>query len=216
MRGNQIGFIIVCVLIVIVAGFGLYATLKNDKLDINTVTNYENVTIEQNNLSNVQKNTVIIKSKELGSFSTTIYDDSENRLNNIKVACNTLNGYILSPGEMFSFNEVVGPYSEDKGYMESFGLDSDGKRIKVIGGGVCQVSSTLYNLAMDLNFDITERHQHSASVGYIELGKDATIAYGRLDLKFVNTSSYDIKFNVNCDNNTVTITATTDTMLPQS
>lgn len=216
--GNKLGFILICILIVAIAIFGLFSTLnaKNNNIENTNLTNNENTATKQNSLNDIQQNLVIVSQKELGSFSTNIYDDSENRVNNIKIACDTLNGYVLEPEKSFSFNEIIGPYSEDKGYLESYGLNNEGKRIKVIGGGVCQVSSTLYNLALNLNFEIVERHQHSANVGYIELGKDATISYGRLDLKFINTSSYNVKFTATCENNTVTITATAENMLPQS
>ena len=216
MKGNKIGFILICLLIFLVAILGLFNTLKKDDVNVNSNETYENSSLEKNYLTNIQDTNIFPVTSELASFSTTIYDTSKNRVNNIELACKSLNGYVLKPNEIFSFNNIIGPYSEDKGYLQSYGLDNEGKRIEVIGGGICQVSSTLYNVALKLNCEILERHKHSAPVGYIEEGKDATISYGRLDLKFKNTSNYDIKFNATCENNTVTITATTENMLPQS
>ena len=139
--GNKLGFILICILIVAIAIFGLFSTLnaKNNNIENTNLTNNENTATKQNSLNDIQQNLVIVSQKELGSFSTNIYDDSENRVNNIKIACDTLNGYVLEPEKSFSFNEIIGPYSEDKGYLESYGLNNEGKRIKVIGGGVCQV-----------------------------------------------------------------------------
>lgn len=158
MRGNKVGFLLLCVLILAIAVFGLYKTVNESN------SNNENTKIEQNNLNNVEENRLIATEIELGSFSTTIYDTNKNRVNNIKIACDALNGYVLAPGQTFSFNELIGPYTKQKGYAEATGLDSKGNRIPMVGGGVCQVSSTLYNLAMELNFTITERHEHSNEV----------------------------------------------------
>lgn len=207
MNTKNAGFLVICILILGIAIYGLYITLNK-----NNSTNAENNVKEDILTENYIKITEI----ELGSFSTTIYDTDENRIKNIKNGCELLNNITLGAKQTFSFNETIGPYTSDRGFVESTGFDENGKLIDMMGGGICQVSSTLYNLALNLHFDIIERHQHSNDVGYIALGKDATIAYGELDLKFTNTTSYPITFKATCENNIVTITATTKDKLPQS
>ena len=111
----------------------------------------------------------------------------------------------MSTGEEFSFNNTIGPMDEASGFKIATGFDSDGNLINVSGGGMCQVSSTLYNVALLANLEITERHAHSRRVNYVPAGKDATVYYPTLDLKFVNNSGSDIKITSECDGYTVTI-----------
>lgn len=142
---------------------------------------------------------------EIASFYTNIYDKSENRMNNLKIAANNLNNTIIKSGETFSFNETMGPSTKEKGYKEAKIFDADGNVIMGYGGGICQISSTLYNAALELNLEIIERHSHSKKVQYVEDGKDAAISYNRLDLKFKNTLNYDILIECKVDNNKVYI-----------
>lgn len=160
--------------------------------------------VENSNKLNVQKNEQN-KTKCIASFTTEIKYPDENRTHNILNACNYLNNCNISKGEIFSFNEVLGPFSEEQGYVQSTGFDAEGKIIKIIGGGICQVSTTLYNAALIANFEIIERNEHSAPVDYVPQGKDATICYPYVDLKFKNTYGSDVFLKAKCDSKTVTI-----------
>lgn len=96
------------------------------------------------------------------SFSTQILDTSEGRQNNIRLTCSSLNGTIVNSGATFSFCDTVGPATTDKGYKEAKIFGSDGEVTMGLGGGNCQVSSTLYNAVLqDTNFEIVERHPHA-------------------------------------------------------
>jgi vancomycin resistance protein YoaR len=142
---------------------------------------------------------------EIAYFSTNIYDKDLNRVYNIGLAIGKINGVIVKKGEIFSFNDTVGPMGEQQGFKEAIGFDTNGKKIKMFGGGMCQISSTIYNAALMCNLEIVERHPHSRRVYYVPKDKDATIYYGSLDLKFKNTTNDDIKIIATSDNSNVTI-----------
>mgnify|MGYP001089288344 CR=1 FL=1 len=137
----------------------------------------------------------------LGSFSTPILDDNENRTGNIKIACRAIYGTVIKPGKEFSFNSVVGDRTESKGYKEAHAF-VNGEEVNEIGGGICQVASTIFNAATEAGFEITERHQHPEEVYYVELGKDATVS-SDLDFKFKNTGSSDIMLKTYVDDGKV-------------
>jgi vancomycin resistance protein YoaR len=140
----------------------------------------------------------------LSAFYTKIVDSSKARLKNIQLANEALNKAIVQSGDIFSFNDVVGPRTADRGYQEAPIIIDEEKEMG-IGGGVCQVSTTLYNAVLAGGLEIIERHQHSAEVGYIELGRDATVSYGGYDLKFKNTLPYPIKFQAGLGKDTESI-----------
>lgn len=140
----------------------------------------------------------------LSAFYTKIVDSSKARLKNIQLANEALNKAIVQSGDIFSFNDVVGPRTADRGYQEAPIIIDEEKEMG-IGGGVCQVSTTLYNAALAGGLEIIERHQHSAEVGYIELGRDATVSYGGYDLKFKNTLPYPIRFQAGLGKDTESI-----------
>ena len=120
----------------------------------------------------------------------------ENRLHNISLAIEAINGIILNPGEVFSFNAAVGPTSEDRGYLEAI-IYVNGQEVDGCGGGICQLSSTIYGAALDANMTIVERHPHDGpQVHYVPAGMDATVAYGSLDLKI--QSNYDNPVKITC------------------
>lgn len=145
------------------------------------------------------------KETEIAYFSTNIYDKDENRVYNIGLAIEKINGKIIKKGEVFSFNDTVGAMGEKQGYKKAVGFDSNGKKIQVFGGGMCQISSTVYNAALISNLEIVERHPHSKRVYYVPKNKDATIYYGSLDLKFKNNTDNDIKIVATSDKSNVTI-----------
>ncbi len=120
---------------------------------------------------------------------TTYYDSSNvNRSYNVCVAADALDNNLIKPGEVFSFNRIVGPRSEETGYKEALVIEQN-KFTPGIGGGVCQVSSTLYNSVLLSGLEIVERSNHSLPVAYVPLGLDATVAYGYYDLRFRNNTS---------------------------
>lgn len=130
-----------------------------------------------------------MKIRGLLSSYTTYFDvNNVNRTYNIHVAADALDNQFVKPGEVFSFNLVVGPRSKEAGYKEALIVFRD-EFVPGVGGGVCQVSSTLYNAALLAGLEIVERSNHSLPVWYVPLGRDATVAYGWKDLKFRNNTS---------------------------
>jgi len=117
-----------------------------------------------------------------------------------------LNNSIVKPGETFSFCDTVGPSTVERGYKEA-NVIIQGTETKGLGGGNCQVSSTLYNavLAVPNELEVLERHPHSAPVPYIEEGKDAAISYGSHDFKFKNNTDSDIKIVAENTTDSITI-----------
>jgi len=120
---------------------------------------------------------------------TNASSSNKNRLTNLQLACAAINGYCVEPGATFSFNEVVGQRTTKRGYKKATVYQS-GEIAEDIGGGICQVSTTLWNAAMKANCEIVEWHEHSRPVSYVDRGKDATVSWGSQDMKFKNTSSY--------------------------
>lgn len=154
-----------------------------------------------------------VKTEDLGdkifkqtlSKYTTIYDaGNKSRANNIALACKTINGTIILPGETFSYNKVLGNTTKEKGYQLG-GAYVGGKIVKAYGGGICQVSTTLYNSVLYANLEIVERYNHSYAVSYVPAGRDATVSYGGKDFKFKNNRKYPIKIVANAKNGVVNI-----------
>lgn len=140
----------------------------------------------------------------IGSYNTTISKGTQGRLNNIKLAASKINGSIIYPGEIFSANKALGDTTIDNGYMLA-PIILNGKLEDGIGGGVCQVSSTLYNAVMYSELEVVERQCHSRPVGYVEKGRDATLAWDYLDFKFKNSTQYPIYIESNVENNQVNV-----------
>ncbi len=129
-----------------------------------------------------------LRIKGLLSSYTTYFDvRNTNRTYNIHVAADALDNCLVRPGEVFSFNRVVGPRSKEAGYKEALIIERD-QFTPGLGGGVCQVSSTLYNAVLLAGLEVVERSNHTLPVGYVPLGRDATVAYGGRDLKFRNNT----------------------------
>ena len=134
----------------------------------------------------------------LGSAITKLLDKSDSRLHNIRLAISKLNGYRISPGEEFSFNRVVGPRTPEQGYKDAAVIVKEEKQTGC-GGGVCQVSTTLYQAAKSAGLRITERNNHSGEVGYAQKGYDAAVDYGHLDMRFVNQTQKTVKIYISVD-----------------
>lgn len=124
---------------------------------------------------------------KLMEFSTFFNNTNKNRTENLKLAASKINGYILKPGEIFSFNKVVGKRSKENGYKKA-PVIIKGKTMYDVGGGVCQVSSTIYNAVLLLDLEIVERKNHSRPVDYVPLGQDATVEFDLIDFKFRNNT----------------------------
>jgi len=122
---------------------------------------------------------------------TNANSSSKARLNNITLAMSMINGTKLAPGETFSFNDTVGQRTSGRGFKMATAY-SGGEVTEQVGGGICQVSTTLFNAAVKADMQIDERHNHSLTVHYVDKGKDATVDWGNQDLKFTNTSADDI------------------------
>lgn len=133
---------------------------------------------------------------------TTLLDKSENRLKNIRLAAESINAYILEPGEVFSFNKVVGERSAARGYLPAAAI-IDGEKKEDYGGGVCQLASTVYQAAEGAGLEIIERHNHQKDVGYTAAGTDAAVNYGTLDMKFRNSSDSSVMVAVLIGQNSV-------------
>lgn len=121
----------------------------------------------------------------LGSYSTNYSSSSSNRIANIANGAALIDETVLYPGETFSFLNEVTPFTYGNGYYEATGY-SGGKVVPSLGGGICQVSSTLYNAVLRAELEIVERSNHGLTVGYVPLGADATVAEGVVDFKFKN------------------------------
>ena len=171
-------------------------------------TSTENQTEENktNKKDNEQKQPQY-KEEQVATFSTKIYSNDYARQNNIKISCNTLNGTTVNNGATFSFTNTVGQATTAKGYQKADIFDNKGRMKKGLGGGNCQISSTLYNAVLATpGLVVTERHAHSNYVPYIQKGKDAAVAFGSYDFKFRNDSGNTIKINASTDENTITTT----------
>ena len=124
---------------------------------------------------------------KIAEYSTEFNKALKGRTENIKLAAKKLNYHIIPHGQVFSFNEVVGERTKEKGYEEA-AVFINNEVVNDIGGGVCQVSSTIYNLALLIDLEIIERTNHSLPVSYVPLGRDATVNYNNIDLKFKNNT----------------------------
>ncbi|MBP3502890.1 MAG: VanW family protein [Clostridia bacterium] len=192
-------------------------TISNDT-SLNILVNNTSNTqpVENNTINNTTQNNNVITNNTiqenqpttntesiLYEFSTPIKSKSSNRLNNIKITCSKLNGIVVKPQEEFSFCKTIGKSTEDKGYKKADVIIN--KEItQALGGGNCQVSSTLYNAVLGIpSLNVTERHPHGKDVNYVPEGKDAAISYGSKDLKFINNSKDSIKIYANADNGKV-------------
>lgn len=130
--------------------------------------------------------------KDLIGESVTVFNTQDTgRTENIKIATNDINNTILMPGEEFSFNDSTGPRDAKSGYKEA-SIIMDGEFVTGIGGGVCQVSTTLYQAALKSDMEITSRQNHGLPISYVPMGQDATVAYGYIDLKFKNNKKYPV------------------------
>ncbi len=177
----------------------------NTNPESNEIPNPNNETEEppQNNSENPTteppQNTETIASE----FTTQIKTKSKNRATNISLTCNKINETIVKPGEEFSFCKKIGVSKESDGYKKA-DVIVDKKVTQALGGGNCQVSTTLYNAVLAVSdLQVTERHPHGKKVNYVPEGKDAAIAHGSKDFKFKNNSSKNLKIYASSDGTSV-------------
>ena len=168
----------------------MYDDLNVEPVEAGFELNGDNVSVTQSRTGKEIEEENLFGSLESGLFEgireyevPVITAQSEDRVENLKIASNAISGRFLAPGEIFSVNEVVAPldYNKTKVIIE-------GKEEKADGGGLCQVSSTLYMAANYAGLEIVERHPHYAQLPYIRPGMDATVWFGSLDMKFKNTT----------------------------
>ena len=128
----------------------------------------------------------------LSTFTTKYDKTNTNRTTNLQLAINKINGVVLMPDEEFSYNKIVGERTISAGYKEAK-IYSNGEVVDGLGGGICQISSTLYNTVLLANLEITERRNHQFVTSYLPAGRDATVVYGSQDFKFKNNRKYPVK-----------------------
>lgn len=141
--------------------------------------------------ANITAEKLNLVDSRIGHFSTNFASSSEGRATNIRLATESINGKVLMPGDTFSFNEVVGERTKERGYKEA-GVIINQQLDSGLGGGICQVSSTLYNAILRANIMDINRTHHTIPVAYVDIGTDATVDWGNIDLKFTNTFDYPI------------------------
>ncbi len=191
-------------------------TSSNTNSNSNSNSNTSNLESSENNQNNqtttpngtkpeeTPSNETKTKEKEIAQFSTKIYNKDSKRQNNITITCKTLSTKKIAPGETFSFCDTVGKATSAKGYQEA-DIYVNGEKKQGLGGGNCQVSTTLYNAVLKVpEFEIVERHQHSGKVPYIQSGKDAAVAYGAYDFKFKNNTENTVKIVMENTANNIT------------
>lgn len=132
--------------------------------------------------------------REIASFSTPLRGRTQSQIHNVTLALNALDGTVIAPGEEFSFNRAVGPWTADRGYRKA-PVSYSGERILDWGGGVCQASTTLYNAMLLAGIPIAERHRHYWPAPYAPPGQDAAVAHPNIDLRFRNTLDSPIRIS---------------------
>ena len=198
--------------LIIAGGVAIFAFSNNNNQKGNYIAkrtgiNTNNIQTEQTNIINLnieqQKNIV---EEQIAEFTTRLPNDTEARDGNIKLACKTLTGTVIKSGEEFSLWDILGCPSAETGYEKAKSFTSDGEVIQSYGGGICQLSTTIYNAVLKVDgLKITERHEHSREVPYIKDGKDAAVSYGNSDLKFKNNLNYDVRIDAGVENRKVKI-----------
>jgi len=219
-KNETIIVIVFTIILVVILGIIVYTAFRSTNTLENNSQNQEKVGQNSNSSNSVPQKNIVVTDKstepttsnapipvetQIAYFSSNIYDHDLNRVFNIELAIKKINGIIVKKGEIFSFNDTVGAMGEKEGFKEAIGFDTNGKKIKMFGGGMCQISSTIYNAALISNLEIVERHPHSRRVYYVPKDKDATVYYGSLDLQFKNNTDNDIKIIATSTNSNVTI-----------
>lgn len=151
----------------------------------------------------IKLNLTVKEPGPIAQYSTHFDSTQVNRTENIRLAAKALDGKVLAPGERFSFNKSVGERIAEAGYKEALIIEGN-TFTPGLGGGVCQVSSTLYNVVLLAHLEILERHLHSLPVNYVPPGRDATVSFPILDFKFKNSTDTHLLIRSFVDGNTLT------------
>ena len=136
---------------------------------------------------------------------TATYESEKNRDTNLRLACEAINGMVINPGQVFSYNNALGERTTAKGYKPGPSIEN-GKTTTTIGGGICQVSSALYNCALLADLDIRTRENHGYAVSYVRLGMDAAVSWGSLDFCFANNTNYPVRIEATAEGGSTTVT----------
>lgn len=142
--------------------------------------------------------------EQLGTFSTRYDASLRDRSTNLEIACRKINGKVLLAGETFSYNKTLGARTAAAGYKNAQ-VYENGQVVNGIGGGICQISTTLYNAVLMANLQIVERRNHQFVTSYAPAGRDATVSYGTIDFRFKNTRKYPIKIVASAKNGIATV-----------
>ena len=140
----------------------------------------------------------------LATFSTNYQASNVSRTTNLKLASNKINGTVILPNEEFSYNKVVGERTISAGYKMA-ATYSNGQVVDGLGGGICQISSTLYDAVVMANLNVTTRRNHQFVTSYVPAGKDATVVWGAQDFKFVNSRKYPVRIVATVEGGVATV-----------
>lgn len=151
-----------------------------------------------------EQDVLMLNEVVLASYTTYFKPTDTGRNRNIELSTNAIHNVIVGNGDYFSFNTIVGERTKERGYQTAPEIINK-KRVLGIGGGICQTSSTLFNVVDQVGVRIVERHHHSLSVGYVPAGRDATVSYGTLDFRFQNISGAPFIIKTIYSGNQITI-----------
>ena len=182
----------------VISQSGVWLNVKAENQEGWVHSDWVNLTASNNSTILPQFNTSI------GSAISSYPTNDKARSQNVELAASRINGVIINPGDSFSFTKLTGPVTEKNGYKLAT-VFSDGQLAKGIGGGICQVSSTIYWAQLRSGILPLERKSHSRAVGYVPLGLDATMWEGSIDYRFKNTTSYPIQLHITAQNGILTI-----------
>lgn len=177
----------------------IYETPRSVHYGVDVIDDNENISITDEEINEESIETTL-----LSSFSTKVYTKTDARMTNLNIVCEKLTGVIIAPGEVFSYNETCGPYNKENGFQKATVFIND-EEVQDYGGGVCQISSTLYNAVKNCGVEIIERNNHSKDVYYVPRNQDATVSYGLLDFKFKNLNDYSLRINASANKEKVTV-----------
>jgi vancomycin resistance protein YoaR len=141
--------------------------------------------------------------RQVSTFTTDMGVSSSNRIWNVHLMADYIDGTIIKPGQVFSFNKVVGPRTPERGFREGQ-MILGSLLVPAIGGGVCQTATTLFNNAFELGLPVKERHNHSWYISHYPIGRDATVSWGGPDLKFKNDLDHAILIKTSYTSSTLT------------
>lgn len=145
-----------------------------------------------------------VRTRTLATYSTPLEGRLRSQRHNAELCLEKLNGVEIGPHEVFSFNKTVGTWSRDRGYRKA-PVSYNGQLVESWGGGVCQTSTTLYNAALLSGMSIVERHPHRFAPGYVPPGRDAAVAFDRIDLRFANPYDFPVKVSARVENDRLVI-----------